>query len=424
VIIHSVDEHPVRVTVTDDLQRNRWTVFCRLILAIPHFIWLVVWGIAVFFAVFVNWLVTLLAGRSPEPIYNFIAAYLRYATHVYAYVLLAANPYPGFEGGRGYPLDVEFGPSLPQNRWKTGFRIVLALPALAVSGALVDGAPSSFTTRGGHGGGGFNYQTTGGGAAFVVAVLAWFAILARGRMPQGFRDLVAFCLRYSVQTWAYVCILTDRYPDADPALPAAVEPTPPSPVRLSLEDDPRRSRLTVFFRLLLAIPHIVWLLLWSIAAVFALIGMWVATLVRGTPPSGLHRFLSSFLRYGIHVYAFLFLVGGPFPGFNGRPGSYPVDLELPPPGPQGRWGVFFRLVLAVPAILVNSALGGAFLLSAVLCWFASLVTAREPVGLQRLGAFVLRYGAQTDAYVYLLTDRYPYSGPATRLADEQLALVE
>ncbi len=48
---------------------------------------------------------------------------------------------------------------------------------------------------------------------------------------------------------------------------------------------------------------------------------------------------------------------------------------------------------------------------AVLSWFASLISAREPLGLQRLGAFALRYHAQTAAFAYLLTDRYPYSGP-------------
>ena len=36
-------------------------------------------------------------------------------------------------------------------------------------------------------------------------------------------------------------------------------------------DDLRRSRVTVFFRLPLAIPHFVWLALWAIAAVFAVI---------------------------------------------------------------------------------------------------------------------------------------------------------
>ena len=55
--------------------------------------------------------------------------YLRYATHVFGYLNLAANPYPGFEGAPGsYPLDPEIPPQEPQNRWKTGFRFVLIVP--------------------------------------------------------------------------------------------------------------------------------------------------------------------------------------------------------------------------------------------------------------------------------------------------------
>jgi hypothetical protein len=57
------------------------------------------------------------------------------------------------------------------------------------------------------------------------------------------------------------------------------------PIRLIVADDLRRSRLTVFFRLLLAIPHIVWFLLWSIAAAVAAIVNWFATLITGSPPT-------------------------------------------------------------------------------------------------------------------------------------------
>ena len=43
----TVDDHPVRITVDDDLQRSRLTVFFRLLLAIPHLIWLALWSVAV-----------------------------------------------------------------------------------------------------------------------------------------------------------------------------------------------------------------------------------------------------------------------------------------------------------------------------------------------------------------------------------------
>jgi hypothetical protein len=188
-------------------------------------------------------------------------------------------------------------------------------------------------------------------------------------------------------------------------------PLPEHPVAVAVEDDLRRSRLTVFFRLLLAIPHFVWLALWSVAALLAAIANWVVALVRGLPAAPLHRFLAAYVRYSIHVSAFLFLVANPFPGFTGREGGYPVDVRLPPPARQSRWVTGFRLLLAIPAMIVQSAIGGAAWAAAFLGWFAALATGRMPRGLRNLGAYSLRYSAQSSAYVFVLTDRYPYSGP-------------
>ena len=76
--------HPVRLVVNDDLQRNRLTVFFRLILAIPHIIWFALWSVVNVLAVIANWFATLVKGQSPEGLHNFIATYLRYQTHVYS----------------------------------------------------------------------------------------------------------------------------------------------------------------------------------------------------------------------------------------------------------------------------------------------------------------------------------------------------
>jgi hypothetical protein len=47
---------------------------------------------------------------------------------------------------------------------------------------------------------------------YVIAFLGAFYALATGRSPRGFRDLSAYCLRYQAQTYAYLLLLTDRYP--------------------------------------------------------------------------------------------------------------------------------------------------------------------------------------------------------------------
>jgi hypothetical protein len=176
-------------------------------------------------------------------------------------------------------------------------------------------------------------------------------------------------------------------------------------------DDLGRSRLTVLFRLLLAIPHLAWLLLWSIATFFAAIAAWLAALVAGRVPQALHRFLAAYVRYAVHVQAYLYVVGRRFPGFTGQPGSYGIDLEIDPEERQSRWLTLFRLFLAFPALLLASALGGVAFVVGFLGWWHALARGYVPEGLRNLGAACIRYQEQTSAYLLLLTDRYPYAAP-------------
>jgi hypothetical protein len=170
----------------------------------------------------------------------------------------------------------------------------------------------------------------------------------------------------------------------------------------------------VFFRLLLAIPYVLWWFLWSIAAFFAVIAGWFAALFTGRLPGGLHNFLGAFLRYGTQLHAFVVLLGGPFPGFTGRPGSYPVELEIDEPQPQHRAKTAFRLILAIPAVAAAGAFGTVAAVAAIGAWFSALATGRGPEGLHRLLAWAVRYDAQAYGYLWLLTDRYPYTGPDGR----------
>jgi hypothetical protein len=178
------------------------------------------------------------------------------------------------------------------------------------------------------------------------------------------------------------------------------------PIRLVVTDDLRRNRLTVFFRLLLAVPLFVWLWLWSILSIFALIAAWFAALVTGRVPAGLHDFLASFLRYQVHVFSYVTLVADPFPGFSGS-ADYPVTVSVAPPAPQGRLGVFFRMLLALPAAILSGVLNYLTEVLAFFGWFVCLALGRMPEGMRNLLAFSVRYHAQTQAYEYLLTSRYP-----------------
>jgi hypothetical protein len=394
--------HPVRLTVSDDLRRSRLTVFFRLLLAIPHFFWLTLWSIAAVFAGIANWAVTLVRGRPPPGLYNFLSSYVRYATHVFAYLYLAANPWPMFTGRPGYPVDLEFDGPEPQSRAATGFRVFLLIPALILSVAFHGTGLAVNASK-------EDVATTGFAGAFLtVAVLGWFVCVVFGRMPSGFRDLQAYGLRYTAQVAAYALVLTDRYPNVDPAeTPAAGQE---HPIWLQVADDLRRSRLTVFFRLLLALPHFVWLILWTLVTIPVSFVTWIAALITGRPPQALHRFLSAFVRYSTHVSAYAGLTANPFPGFTGTADRYPIDPMLPPAERQRRLVTAFRLLLAVPAFAVSSALSALLVLGAILGWFAALALGRMPHSLREAQAYALRYSTQVSAYTLLVTDRYPYSG--------------
>ncbi len=400
---------PIRLVIRDDdLRRNRPTVFFRLLLALPHLVWLTLWGAAASIVSFVLWLAVLIEGKAPASLHDFVAGYLRYATHLSAYLFLAADPYPGFRGRPGYPVDVEIDPPAAQSRLSGLVRMVLALPAILLAASL--GAGFTWSTSGGF------YLVivalaTSSGVAGAAALLAWFAILALGREPRGLRDVTAYALGYGAQTGGYALLLTGRYPSSDPALAETFSELPEHPVRIVITDDLERPRLIVLFRLLLVIPHFAWLLLWSVAALVAAVAAWPAALATGRVPSKLHLFLAAYVRYVLHLLAFVHLVGRRFPGFTGLANSYGIDLEIDPPERQSRWTTLFRLVLAFPALLIGAALGGVLFVVALLGWFSAVVTGRMPQGLRNLGVSCLRYGAQLDSYLLLLTDRYPYAAP-------------
>jgi len=185
--LEAPNPHPIQLVVTDDLGRNRLTVLLRLILAIPHLVWISLWSFAVGLAVLVAWVVAIFAGRVPAMLHEFMATYMRYHTQLYAYLWIAADPYPGFTGESGYPVDLEVAPAASQSRLTVLFRLILAIPAAIVASVLQN-------------------------VAWIVAILAWFYALFTGEANKGMRDLQAYCLRYQAQTHGYLLLLTQRYP--------------------------------------------------------------------------------------------------------------------------------------------------------------------------------------------------------------------
>ena len=180
--------HTVRLIDHDDLRRSRLTVLVRSFLVLPHLIWITLYAGVAFFVALANWIVTLIKGRSPLRMHRWLVRFLRYHVYVYSYLYLLANPYPPFHGDhRSYSIDLQVEGPDDQRRLVTGFRLVLAIPAFVLAWVLAQ-------------------------VLQVIAVLNWFIAIFIGRIPRGMEQLGLYCLRYQTQVYAYLLVITDRYP--------------------------------------------------------------------------------------------------------------------------------------------------------------------------------------------------------------------
>lgn len=162
----------------------------------------------------------------------------------------------------------------------------------------------------------------------------------------------------------------------------------------------------MFFRLLLAIPHLIVLAVWGIVVYCAVVIAWFAALFSTRVPEGLHNFIALYLRYTTHVFGYVYLLGDPWPSFSPSAG-YPIDARIAGPQPQSRLTVFFRLILAIPALILAGIFRNVNQIIALLGWFYALATGQMHKGMRDISAWLFRFELQTYAYIFLLTERYP-----------------
>ena len=171
---------------------------------------------------------------------------------------------------------------------------------------------------------------------------------------------------------------------------------------------PRQSRWSVLARLVLSLPLLVWLMVVSVVAFFALIGAWFAALVTGRVPDAVQGFLTNVRLYSAKVDAYSGLLIARWPGFSlraraGDQVSLAIDhVDL------NRWSVLFRVVLAIPSLVVSSVvnLGGS--LATVVMWVCALAWGRVPQPLHEARAQIWRFTIRVSAFIELLTPSQPF----------------
>ena len=208
-----------------------------------------------------------------------------------------------------HPVHVHVEPALEgRNRLTTAFRLLLALPHL-----ILVGGPIAMTATWGYSSDdGIRYEWGNGGVlgavAFVVAVIAWFAIIFTGRYPEGLWKLVAYVVRWRVRAIAYMALLRDEYPPfGEGEYPASIElhqPTSP------------RDRLSVALRPFLVIPQLVVVAVLGVAWFFTTVFAWFEILFTGRYSEGLYRFGVGVLRWSTRVEAYALLLHDEYPPFS------------------------------------------------------------------------------------------------------------
>ncbi|MGZ5342503.1 MAG: DUF4389 domain-containing protein [Solirubrobacterales bacterium] len=170
--------------------RNRLSVGLRYLFALPVMIVATIFGIGAYLAAFVAWFAIVFTGKYPEGLYDFNAKFVRLASRATSYLNLATDESPPLNGDEDPSYTVQVGTPAPlaeYDRVKTGLRLIIGIPVFLL-----------------------NYVQ--GIIAGVVSLIAWFAIVFTGKMPEGLVKPLHGAIAYQTKALAYMMLLTEDYP--------------------------------------------------------------------------------------------------------------------------------------------------------------------------------------------------------------------
>jgi hypothetical protein len=138
----------------------------------------------------------------------------------------------------------------------------------------------------------------------------------------------------------------------------------------------------------------------------------VAVVILGRYPEWLYNFNSGVLRFGVRFYAWLYLqtdVWPPF-GISDDP-TYPIRINVAPrAAKQSRLKAFFRIILAIPLLILTYAVNFVHNGAALIAWLTIVFRGYQPEGVHSMLTFVNGFYARLYGYILLLTDDYPPVG--------------
>ena len=201
-------------------------------------------------------------------------------------------------------LNVDYPEEL--NRLTTLFRIIWIIPIAIILAIITMAGETVIVNEAGE-----VIEKTGGlagGLALATALM----IVFRQHYPRWWFDFARELVRFEGRVFAYLTLLTDRYPSTVDEQAVHIEVDYPD-----VERD--LNRWLPLVKWLLALPHYIVLAFLGLLAVLAVVAAWFSILLTGRYPRALFDFVVGVWRWTLRVGAYAFLlVTDRYPPFSLR----------------------------------------------------------------------------------------------------------
>jgi hypothetical protein len=194
-----------------------------------------------------------------------------------------------------YPVKVTYGPDEGQNQlWGIPLvgliiRSILCIPQFVLLAVL-------------------------GLVMYVIVLVNWIPILVNRRQATWIYQIAGGYFRLSTRLYAYILLLTGRYP------PLWIEGE--HTVDVTFDEAEMQNQLWgipilgVMARLVLLIPHLLILALLGVLVGILMLFTWVPVLLTGRTADWTVRWVGGFYRWSLRVSAYAFLLTGRYPPFS------------------------------------------------------------------------------------------------------------
>ncbi len=168
-----------------------------------------------------------------------------------------------------------------------------------------------------------------------------------------------------------------------------------------------RSRVTNLFRGILVIPHYIIMSAWQyLAQILAFVQWWII-LFTGKRNEGIWKLQNAWLAYAARVNAYWSLMFDKWPNISAEPNGEPTTFSFTYEQKAKRLSNFFRIIWAIPALIISFFILIGALIVTIICWFAIIISGKQPQGMFNFLNKVHQFMTQLNSYVLLMTDTYP-----------------